>query len=183
MAELLLFPNRSRVFTVRVADDLFAALGPAHRRNATIDGLPVRYLAAGDLCDDEPADLEVVAYAPTAPGCDLLFDTLSGERYEQDQSGIVYCDGEPLWDEPPVGFGVPRTYRYGQLDLGREASFFFLTRRDDGWDCRVRVTAPVLVLVREPEVGIAAIVPAMWLDLASRALDGANWGGADDDGA
>lgn len=183
MAELLLFPSRPRVFTVRVDDELFDSLGPAHRRSATIDGLPVRYLAARTLRADEPADLEVAAYAPTALGRRMLFDTLSGERYEQDGRGIVYRDGEPLWDEPPVGFGVPRTYRYGQLDLGREASLFFLSRRDDGWACRVRLTAPVLVLLREPEVGMAAIVPAMWLDLANRAIDGANWDAADDDGA
>ena len=184
MAELLFFPSRPRVFTVRVSDALYDALGAAHQRQVLVDGLPVRYRAARSFDLDEPADLDIAAYTPTGPGRQLLFDTLSGERYEQDRDGVVYRDGDPLWDEPPVGFGVPRTCRYGRLDVGSEASMFFLSRQDDGWSSRVRVTAPVLVLLTEPQIRSSAVLPTMWLDLASRALDGANWDRAEDlDGA
>lgn len=175
MTNVIVFPGRTRFLTVSVDDAIYHDLDPAHRRPTYINGLPLQYRSASALGDGEEPDFSVGAYQPSGAGCALLLDTVAGERYEQDAAGLVYRDGEPLAPSAPVGFGVPRTERYGRLHLGAEAALFFIERTADGWAFAIRVTAPVLALIREPGIRSTDILPTLWLSLAARALDGANW--------
>lgn len=175
MTNLIAFPGRTRFLTVSVDDAIYQELDRTHRRPAHFNGLPLRYRPASALNDNEQPDFSVGPYQPSGFGHLLLFDTMAGERYEQDAAGLVHRDGEPLAATAPVGFGVPRTERYGRLRLGFEAALFFIERTADGWAFAIRVTTPVVVLVREPGIRSAEILPTLWLALAARALDGANW--------
>lgn len=175
MTNVILFPGRTRFLTVSVDDAIYQELDPAHRRPAHVGGQLLQYRPASALADSEEPDFSVGAYQPSGIGYALLLDTVAGERYEQDAAGLVYRDGEPLAPSAPVGFGVPRTERYSRLHLGAEAAFFFIERTADGWAFAIRVTAPVLALVREPGIRSTDILPTLWLSLAARALDGANW--------
>jgi len=181
VTNVIVFPGRTRFLTVSVDDALYQELDPAHRRPAHVGGLLLQYRPASAFGDGEEPDFSVGGYQPSGVGCALLFDTLAGERYEQDAAGLVYRDGALLAPSAPVGFGVPRTERYSRLRLGAEAALFFIERTADGWAFAIRVTAPVLALIREPGIRSADILPTLWLSLAARALDGANWNDAGDE--
>lgn len=182
MANVIAFPGRRRTFTVSVDDALYDDLVPTtDRAAAVVDGLVTRYLRASEMGDGQ-ADFAVGAYQPTRPDCELLFDTLAGERFEQDASDQIYRDGVVVWDGTLAAFGVPRTDRYHCLKVGSEAALFFLARTDSGWAFEIRLTAPILALAREPRIRSGPLLPTMWLSLAASALDGANFDEGEGDG-
>jgi hypothetical protein len=178
-----MFPTRPqavRLLVVALDDALAAQLDPPVRPIALPGGTALRYVPASQLDAAEQADVLVREYQPSRPGRTLLFDTIARdrctvERFEQDPAGVIYRDSVALWDSAPVAFGASRSRRYGRLALGQEAGLFFLSRTDDGWTMQILNTQPVLVLLHVPEVRPTAVIPALWLDLAARALDGANW--------
>jgi hypothetical protein len=161
---------RPRQIIVAVDDSIFDSLPPEHREPTHIDGLTALYVRSSLVGSDQPADLWIAPYEPSGPGRIHLFDTLAGERFERDELGCIYRDGELLWECAPVAFGVPHQARYGRLAAGRKAALFFLASTTDGWTFRIRTTTTLILLVSEPLVMPGPVLPSMWLDLAARSL-------------
>jgi hypothetical protein len=164
---------RTRQMLVAVDDAVFERLRPEHQQPTRVDGLRAVYVRKSSLEPDQTADLCISRYEPSAPGRIHLFDTLADERFERDEVGCMYRDGELLWENPPVAFGVPHDSRYGRLTQGAKAALFFLAPALDGWTFRIRVTTSVVLLVSEPLVVPGPVLPTLWLDLASRSLSDA----------
>jgi len=185
--QLVLFPvgrDAARPFTVQFDDARTAQPVPPQHPIVLPDGTALRSVPASELDASEQADVFVPQYAPSRLGRVFLFDARAQdsaglERFEQDRAGVIFRDGQALWENAPVAFGVPRSRRYGRLALGCEAALFFLARTNNGWSMQTWNTGPLVALRRVPEVRSVALVPALWLDLAARALDGANWEDAD----
>lgn len=150
-------------------DAVLAHLGGLEPVLATqVRGRPVRFVR--EEGSDETPDVILPAHGRIAPERRPLFFTLSGETYEQDDRGLVYADGTCLWPEPPAEVGVPTGAHVGGLRAGKEAGLLFLCRVDSGWQIRVRVTSPLLVLVDPPAVRPHLPTLRGWLALAVAAL-------------
>lgn len=170
MGEITKFPgahrSNGRRVVVAIDDALFAML-PASELQS--DGLAVIYVPASSLADpNTDADLWLGKYAPSAPGRVLFFQTASGATYEIDEQLRVWRSGEPVYTEPLADFGTPDTGERGVLRTGQRAALLFLTRLGDGWHARIRLTTPVVLCSRPPEVGGRRPVPSGWLALARR---------------
>lgn len=159
-----------------VDDAIFDSLPAEHREPTLMNGLTALFVRSSSLGSNQTADLWIAPYEPSGPGRIHLFDTLASERFERDELGCIYRDGELLWECPPVAFGVPHQARYGRLAPGRKAALFFLASTVDGWTFRIRTTTTLILLVSEPVVMPGPVLPTMWLDLAARSLASATTG-------
>jgi hypothetical protein len=99
----------------------------------------------------------------------LLFETVTGERYEQDDADLIYLNGRALDRRPPIAYGSPRIRRE-LLAVGSEAALLFAHEVGDGWQVRVHTTGVLRTLDARPYCGIRSI-PRTWLGLAHRRID------------
>lgn len=155
--------------TVALDDGLYAFLPHQARLWRTADGRVIRYVPLSQLPAGARPDLVLGAYVPTAPGRELLLQSIE-HFYEIDERGRVHRNGEILWAEPLTDYGTPRLWLPGQLRVGQEAALLFVSREEDGWNFRVFVTDPVLIAGRLPALRRSRFVPRGWLDAAIHAL-------------
>lgn len=161
--------SASSVLTIALDDALYAFLPHHARRWKTPDGRSVRYMALSNLPDGIEPDINIGQYVPSAPGRQLLLQSISG-IFEIDAGGRVHRDGDILWSEPLAAYGIPRLWLPGQLRVGQEAALLFVSREDDGLNFRIVVTGPVLITGRQPMLNAARVIPSGWLEAAVFAL-------------
>lgn len=173
MSEVIPFPrphkDNGRRIIVAIDDELFPMLATP---SFEASGYEVRYVPASSLADPSvEADLWLGKYEPSAPGRALLLQTASGATYEIDEERRVWRSGELVWTEPLADFGVADTGERGIIRMGHQAGFLFLSKTDGGWHLRIRVTSPVVLVGRFPDL-LRTPVPSGWLALARRITRG-----------
>lgn len=90
-----------------------------------------------------------------------LFITARAQMYEQDDAGLIWCDGEPICETPLRSYATPRLARLRELIRGEQAALLF-----DGDTAlgAIHFTSVIRVLFGSPEVG-PEIDPS-WLAVA-----------------
>lgn len=177
MRELTLFPvGRSaqpsrpsieRVLIAGVTDGL-ACASPLPTALVRFDGpLALRYLAEAEL---EAAGLVpslwIAKPPPSGPNRRVLFETIDDEVFEQDESGGLWLEDQPILPGIVLAFGTPRTACDGELLLGERAALLIGRRCPHGWELRLRETAAVLWIHDMPHLRETVRWPHGWLHLA-----------------
>jgi len=115
------------------------------------DRLGVRYLADWEL--------EAIGLAPTfwiaspcasAPDRRVLFETLTGEIFEQDADGRLWLDDQPQLPGALMAFGSPTRREDGTLHLGEPAALLIGRRTVCGWEMRIHTTAALVWIHETP---------------------------------
>lgn len=98
----------------------------------------------------------------------LVAETFAGEVFEQETvSGRLFCDGEPMYEEPLVAFGTPSLGQRGTLCVGHGAAFLLAGRKGPGWMMRIGATSPLLWVYEQPFVTLVPIILEGWLEHAA----------------
>jgi hypothetical protein len=161
-------PNEERVVVVALDDALYERLPAIKQLPRLLNGFVMRYVPASQAVDP---DVTLAAYEPSHPSCVQLFQCADGELYEQDDSGLIYASGVPIWPKPPLAFGAPRSLVCGELHQGEEAALlFFEAPSPREARIRIRLSPPIARVVRLPVAPWAPFTRREWLSTARMLL-------------
>lgn len=156
----------SRVLVVGVEDALVQRQSIPQRLVRVGVDLGIRYLAESELQAASISPSFWIADLPSScPGRRVLFETITNHVVEQDDTGAMWIDDDPLGPGALVGFGCPARSHEDELILGERAALLVGDRTPSGWNLRVVSTTAVMWVFDRPRLADCPPLPG-WLRLA-----------------